>query len=61
MFNEGIRTFTAYEDLEARRRVKIKSSTTKTPPEVGVCRCRRGLYRHNRICCFCRGSGGVQA
>jgi len=34
MFNEGIRTFTAYEDLEARRRVKIKSSTTKTPPEV---------------------------
>jgi hypothetical protein len=34
MYNEGIRTFLAGEDLEARRRVKIKSATTTTPPEV---------------------------
>lgn len=34
MWNEGIRTFTAGEALEARRRVKIKSGTTTTPPEV---------------------------
>lgn len=33
-WNAGIKTFTAYEDLEARRRVKIKSGTTATPPEV---------------------------
>lgn len=33
-WNEGIKTFTAGEDLEARRRVKIKSGTTTTPPEV---------------------------
>jgi len=34
MWNEGIKTFTAGEDLEARRRVKIKALTTSTPPEV---------------------------
>ena len=34
MWNEGIKTFTAGEDLEARRRVKIKALTTTTPPEV---------------------------
>lgn len=32
--NEGKRTFTAGEDLEARRRVKIESGTTSDPPEV---------------------------
>lgn len=34
MYNEGIRTFKAGEDLEARRRVKIESGTTNDPPEV---------------------------
>ena len=34
MLNEGIRTFQCGEDLEARRRVKIESGTTTTPPEV---------------------------
>ncbi|MBN2397097.1 MAG: hypothetical protein JXI32_01850 [Deltaproteobacteria bacterium] len=34
MENEGIKTFTAGEDLEAKRRVKIKSGTTSTPPEL---------------------------
>ncbi len=34
MWNEGTKTFTAGEDLEARRRVKIKALTTSTPPEV---------------------------
>lgn len=33
-WTEGIRTFTAGEALEAYRRVKIKSGTTTTPPEV---------------------------
>ena len=32
--NEGILTFTAGEALAAKRRVKIKSGTTTTPPEV---------------------------
>lgn len=34
MWNEGIKTFIAGEDLEARRRVKIESGTTTTPAEV---------------------------
>jgi len=34
MYNEGIKTFTAGAALEAKRRVKIKSGTTTTPPEV---------------------------
>jgi len=34
MWNEGSRTFTAAADLEGRRRVKLKSGTTTTPPEV---------------------------
>ncbi|MFC1884664.1 DUF2190 family protein [Thermodesulfobacteriota bacterium] len=34
MWNEGIRAFTAGEDLEGRRRVKIEAGTTTTPPEV---------------------------
>lgn len=34
MWNEGIKTFTAGEALAARRRVKIESGTTTTPPEV---------------------------
>jgi len=34
MWNEGIKTFTAGEALEARRRVKIESGTVTTPPEV---------------------------
>lgn len=34
MWNEGDLTFTAGEDLEAARRVKIESGTTTTPPEV---------------------------
>lgn len=34
MYNEGIRTHTAGEALAAKRRVKIKSGTTTTPPEV---------------------------
>lgn len=34
MLNEGIRAYTAGEDLEAKRRVKIESGTTTTPPEV---------------------------
>ncbi len=34
MQNPGIKTFTAGEALEARRRVKIESGTTTTPPEV---------------------------
>lgn len=33
-WNEGIKTFQAGEDLEARRRVKIESGTVTTPPEV---------------------------
>ncbi len=32
--NEGIRTYTAGVALAAKRRVKIKSGTTTTPPEV---------------------------
>lgn len=31
---DGIKTFKAGEDLEARRRVKIESGTTSDPPEV---------------------------
>lgn len=34
MYNEGTKTFTAGAALEAKRRVKIKSGTTTTPPEV---------------------------
>lgn len=34
MFNPGIRTFTAGEILDNKRRVKIKSATTTVPPEV---------------------------
>ncbi len=34
MWNEGVKTFTAGADLEGRRRVKLKSGTTTTPPEV---------------------------
>lgn len=34
MWNEGVRTFKAGEDLEAKRRVKIESGTTNDPPEV---------------------------
>lgn len=34
MWNEGVKTFIAGEDLEARRRVKIESGTTSDPPEV---------------------------
>jgi len=34
MYNEGILTFQAGEDLEAHRRVKIESGTVTTPPEV---------------------------
>ena len=34
MYNEGIKTFKAGEDLEARRRVKIESGTVTTPPEI---------------------------
>jgi len=33
-WNNGIKTFTAGEDLAARRRVKIESGTVTTPPEV---------------------------
>jgi hypothetical protein len=33
-YNEGIRAYTAGEDLKAHRRVKIKTGTTTTPPEV---------------------------
>ncbi len=33
-WNEGVKTFTAGADIEARRRVKLKSGTTATPPEV---------------------------
>ncbi len=34
MWNEGIKTFTAGEALAAKRRVKIQSGTTTTPPQV---------------------------
>jgi len=34
MYNEGILTFQAGEDLAAHRRVKIESGTVTTPPEV---------------------------
>lgn len=34
MWNEGKKTFKAGEDLEAKRRVKIESGTTTTPPGV---------------------------
>ena len=34
MYNEGIKTFLAGEDLAARRRIKIKAGTVTTPPEV---------------------------
>lgn len=34
MYNEGIKTFLAGENLAARRRVKIKSGTVTAPPEV---------------------------
>lgn len=34
MWNEGTKTFKAGEDLEAKRRVKIETGTTTTPPEV---------------------------
>lgn len=34
VYNEGARTFTAYEALKAYARVKIKSGTTATPPDV---------------------------
>jgi len=34
VWNEGPKTYTAYEALEAYRRVKIKSETTTIPPEV---------------------------
>jgi hypothetical protein len=33
-WNEGVKTFKAGEDLEARRRVKIESGTTNDPPEI---------------------------
>ncbi len=33
-WNEGKKTFKAGAALEARRRVKLKSGTTTTPPEV---------------------------
>ncbi len=33
-WNEGIKTFIAGADLEAKRRVKIASGTTQIPPEV---------------------------
>ena len=34
MYNEGIKTFQAGEDLAARRLVKVESATTNDPPEV---------------------------
>lgn len=34
MHTKSPKTFTAGEDLEARRRVKIESGTTTSPPEV---------------------------
>lgn len=34
VWNEGPKAFTAYEELEAFRRVKIRSGTTAIPPEV---------------------------
>jgi hypothetical protein len=34
MYNPGTRTFTAGEALENKRRVKLKSGSTTTPPEV---------------------------
>jgi len=34
MYNEGILTFQAGEDLEAHRRVKLESGSSTTPPEV---------------------------
>ncbi len=34
MYNEGLKTFTAGEALEAGRRVKLKSGTATTPPEI---------------------------
>lgn len=34
MYNEGILTFQAGEDLVAHRRVKLESGSTTTPPEV---------------------------
>jgi hypothetical protein len=34
MHTKSPKTFTAGEDLEAKRRVKIKSGTTTSPPEV---------------------------
>jgi hypothetical protein len=34
MYNEGIRTYQAGEDLAAHRRVKIEGGTVTTPPEV---------------------------
>jgi len=33
-WNEGVKTLTAGEDLEAKRRVKIEAGTIQTPPEV---------------------------
>ena len=33
-WNEGIKTFKAGEDLEAKRRVKVEGGTTNDPPEV---------------------------
>jgi len=33
-WNEGIKTFVAGEDLEAKRRVKVENATTNDPPEV---------------------------
>lgn len=33
-WNEGIKTFKAGEDLEARRRVKVESGTVTDPPEI---------------------------
>ena len=33
-WNEGAKAFIAGADIEARRRVKLKSGTTTTPPEV---------------------------
>lgn len=33
-YNEGIRSFTAYGAITAHARVKIKSGTTSTPPQV---------------------------
>ena len=36
MYNEGVKTLKAYGALAARVRVKIKSGTTSSPPEVEV-------------------------